>query len=793
MENITAAASTSLPSRLSKYTVAVPVVAAAIMIMFVILVWQLIEGDQLRRSNAGTRSNAERFASQLEAHVATRLDIGEYIAQEWSRGNIKTIEEFQRETDPVHKLFRDFQAINWVDTNGVVQWVTPLEGNEAVLGLDIRALKIPSTVLAEAERTRRMQVTPPITLTQGGLGFVGYYPLQKNGLPDGTLTIVFRARSLVDGAFRDGVGDEYHFVVSDGENEIYDSANMAGPHPHLRIIQNQFQVGNRIWTVSVMPTVPHLKRIASIIDEIVLVVGLILVSITAYLIHLLMARQLSLRESEERFRDFANVSSDWFWEMDANLKFSFFSDHFEDVTGVPPKALLGKTREETGIPDVDPAAWAKHLDNLKYKREFHDFIHPRTGADGDIVWISIGGIPIFNEAGDFLGYRGTGSDVTVRKKAEIELLRNQHQLKTAVEFAKIGYWEWDEIRDCATYYTQDLMEILDIAPEYFAGGELRGEMDREHIHPDDLKRYIYIVNFSDGTEDRYDISYRAVKRNDDITYCREIGEAVRNKSGKIIRSFGTVQDVTDTILKENALEKALADAERANQSKSEFLATMSHEFRTPLNAILGFSEMMRAQYFGPLGSDNYSEYANDIHGSGKHMLALVNDVLDIATIEVGKRSLSLETINIRDVVMDCFRNVEPAAKAAHIELFCDAPDNLPNLLADKRSIYQIILNLLSNAIKFTQQNGSISVSLKSIDQAVTVTVTDTGVGIEPERMPTITDPFSQSHVDPHITQEGTGLGLSIVKSLVSAHDGTLDIKSDVGKGTAVSVTFPSPA
>jgi len=259
-----------------------------------------------------------------------------------------------------------------------------------------------------------------------------------------------------------------------------------------------------------------------------------------------------------------------------------------------------------------------------------------------------------------------------------------------------------------------------------------------------------------------------------------------------IKNFSAViHDITERKATEEALQEALAQAERANQAKSEFLATMSHEFRTPLNAILGFSEMMRTQCFGPLGSDNYTEYASDIYNSGEHMLGLVNDILDISAIEAGKRPMVRETVEVGELLSDCVRSVDHSISGSGVVLNVQpVPADLPYLYADRRSIAQIILNLLSNAIKFTDRGGIITVTVTGRDGRIAIEVRDTGVGIEADRLDSITGPFSQTYSDPHQPQEGTGLGLSIVKSLVEAHDGELTIDSAVGTGTTVTVDFP---
>jgi signal transduction histidine kinase len=236
--------------------------------------------------------------------------------------------------------------------------------------------------------------------------------------------------------------------------------------------------------------------------------------------------------------------------------------------------------------------------------------------------------------------------------------------------------------------------------------------------------------------------------------------------------------------------KALVIAEHANHAKSEFLATMSHEFRTPLNAILGFSDLMRSQFFGPLGSKNYQEYMHDIHESGTHMLALVNDVLDISEIEAGKRSIVKEPIDLGELLSDCIKKLEILAREKNIPISFELEEGLPLLLADKRSIVQIAQNLLSNAIKYSGRDGAVACAAQRVNGRLAITFSDNGIGIPSNQIDRITDPFRRARTDPNVPQEGAGLGLSIVKSLVEAHDGDLIIDSTVDIGTTVTVTLP---
>ncbi|MBT7943680.1 MAG: HAMP domain-containing histidine kinase, partial [Alphaproteobacteria bacterium] len=220
------------------------------------------------------------------------------------------------------------------------------------------------------------------------------------------------------------------------------------------------------------------------------------------------------------------------------------------------------------------------------------------------------------------------------------------------------------------------------------------------------------------------------------------------------------------------------------------LATMSHEFRTPLNAILGFADILSNQYLGPIGKSKYLEYATDIQDSGNYLLELVNDLLDLSTIEAGKQNLQKEPVSIEELIEDCSHIISEQAKLKNITFSANYSTWLPSIFGDPRSLKQILLNLFSNAVKFTPEGGDVTVSVLSENDEVILTVVDTGIGIDPEKIPLLTDPFVKAHEDPYLSNQGTGLGLTITKSLINLHDGTLDIASELGQGTTVTVMLP---
>ncbi len=235
-----------------------------------------------------------------------------------------------------------------------------------------------------------------------------------------------------------------------------------------------------------------------------------------------------------------------------------------------------------------------------------------------------------------------------------------------------------------------------------------------------------------------------------------------------------------------------ANDEIADRAKTEFLAKTSHELRTPLNAIIGFSEMIRSHTFGPVGNPKYVEYAEDIHQSGKHLLALINDILDLSKVEAGKLELNEEAIDLDRLLGDCAGLVNQRIDAGGLRFERDLPLGLPLIWGDARHFKQILLNLLSNAIKFTPPGGRISLAVSADSAAgLTITVADTGIGIAPGDIAKALAPFGQVENAMSHTFDGTGLGLPLSRALVEAHGGSLRLASEVDRGTVVTLTFPA--
>ena len=252
----------------------------------------------------------------------------------------------------------------------------------------------------------------------------------------------------------------------------------------------------------------------------------------------------------------------------------------------------------------------------------------------------------------------------------------------------------------------------------------------------------------------------------------------------------------DALFGELEQAKAISDearrrAEEANVAKSRFLATMSHELRTPLNAILGFSEVMMAEIMGPLNNNTYKDYAGNIHDSGKHLLHLINEILDLSRIEAGRYELTEEPIQLIDIADDCLRLLKLRAENKGLELVEHLAENLPQVWADERALRQIVLNLLSNALKFTPRGGRIELIIAMTDDGgQMLSVRDNGPGIPADELPKVMLAFGQGSLAHKTAEGGTGLGLPIVRNLVELHGGRFELRSELRKGTEAIVLFP---
>ena len=510
----------------------------------------------------------------------------------------------------------------------------------------------------------------------------------------------------------------------------------------------------------------------------------------------------ALAESEERFRLAVEAARCGIWEWDLAAGELYMSD----ITGVmlgwggggvaPTAQVLERVAPEhrDRVRQAIAAAMAQGAFDVSFR------VQRLEGA----VWIDARGQAV-GEAGlgGFSRLVGVAVDVTEERIAQVRAQAAEVRLQGAIESVPEGFVLWDR-KERLVLCNQNFRRFFALEPrllkpgaprpavERLMRGAFKGEppvMQGGEAHEAELQDGRWLTLSERRTADG---GY--VVTCVDVTVLKQQEEARRLNEEKLQRAVVGLERAraeADELAQKYAAEKVRAEG--ANRAKSEFLANMSHELRTPLNAINGFSEMMVAEMFGPLGDARYRTYSQDILNSGQHLLALINDVLDMSKIEAGKLNLRFEPVRLDELAEDAVRLIKNRAETAGLTVAIDVPA-LPEVEGDYRALKQVLLNLLSNAVKFTPRGGRIVLRAEgrrdNMGERVKVSVADTGIGIAAQDLVRLARPFEQIESQQSKTQQGTGLGLALSKSLVEMHGGMLEIESQPGLGTTVGFLLP---
>ncbi|MEI6985697.1 MAG: ATP-binding protein [Rhodospirillaceae bacterium] len=415
------------------------------------------------------------------------------------------------------------------------------------------------------------------------------------------------------------------------------------------------------------------------------------------------------------------------------------------------------------------------------------FVTARDDAEAETRGLSIGAIDFITKPINPAIVRARVRNHLTQRRIENALRGTARRLAEAEGLAHVGAWEWNIITDTFEL-SEEWMCIHGCREPVISFDDLVAL-----VHPDDRDRMSTTLHDAASHLERFDLYYRIRRQIDDALRIVQVrGHIERGADGSSLRMHGATQDVTEQKLAEIELARLKEDAEESNRAKSAFLATMSHELRTPLTSIIGFSEIIRDQCFGPVGTPAYAEYAGDINESGLHLLDLINDILDIAKIESGKLVIAPSHINTEAVMASMYRLVRQRAILQNLEFSLSLQPDLPPLWADERAVKQVVYNMLSNAIKFTPKMGCIVLAAEANENGgVNIVVTDTGIGIPPNHLARVMRPFEQ--IDNRYSRAGggTGLGLPLINGLMEMHKGTMTVESTFGEGTTVRVWFPA--
>ena len=510
----------------------------------------------------------------------------------------------------------------------------------------------------------------------------------------------------------------------------------------------------------------------------------------------------ALGESEKRLRAVVEDQTDLICRFKPDGTLSFVNGAYCQFYGKPRQELLGTNFLHTlSVEDLSiPLSW---FEALPRERPMVSFDHRVVGPDDAMVWQQYTVRRLFRENGETLEFQAVIQNITHRKQCEQTLGASERKYRSLVANIPDVIWTWNTNRELV-YISDNVEKILGYtALELMRSG---GTLWIDRIHPSDITNVEAAYQMLFAKETAFDLEYRIRRKDGQWIWLQSRAPFTYMRDGARCTD-GLMSDISQRKQVEEVLQHAKDAAEAANRAKSQFLASMSHELRTPLNAIIGFSEILGDRTFGDL-NPRQTKYANNILSSGRHLLQLINDILDLSKVEAGKLELIRTSFGVTQALQNVEAILKTLANKKNIALDFHLVANLPPLLADEAKFKQIMYNLLSNAIKFTPDGGRVTVTaaLRShvsgdglpglkfppAGECLEVAVADTGIGVHPRDHRRIFAEFEQVDSSYGRHQQGTGLGLALTKRLIELHGGQIRIESEGIEGKGSRFTFQLP-
>jgi PAS domain S-box-containing protein len=508
------------------------------------------------------------------------------------------------------------------------------------------------------------------------------------------------------------------------------------------------------------------------------------------------AAERAMSESEKRFRAVVEDQTDLICRFKPDGLLTFVNDSFCHFHGKSSDELIGTNFFQT-LSKEDAAVPLSYINSMPADEPVVSFDYRLRSRDDQAVWHQYRVRRLFEEKGDTREFQAVIQDITRRKQSEEALRMSEEKYRSLIDHIPDVVWTANSNRELI-YISGNADKVLG----YNSADLLGGQLWLNRIHPEDAARVeqAYQKLFSQG--EKFDVEYRFSRKDGEWIWLHNRALTTCQREGAMCAD-GIFKNITQRRLAEAALQQTKEAAEAANLAKSQFLANMSHELRTPLNAVIGFSEILADKTFGEL-NDRQLKYSNNILNSGRHLLQLINDILDLAKVEAGHVELMCNDFNIVKALSEVQTIVKTLANKKHIEIGIWTAPDLPSLFADEAKFKQIMYNLLSNAIKFTPDGGKVFVAAdrhnavgpdkSQTGECTRIAVSDTGIGIKANDQERIFKEFEQVDSSYGRQQQGTGLGLALTKRLVELHGGRIWLESEgiEGKGSTFTFLIPLP-
>jgi PAS domain S-box-containing protein len=489
-----------------------------------------------------------------------------------------------------------------------------------------------------------------------------------------------------------------------------------------------------------------------------------------------------LEASLRRNRDILSSMNDGYFAISGDWVYTDLNDRAAELVGKTRAEMLNRRMSDV-FPDSQDGVWQQRFRVVKETGQSIQTYEYYPAMDR---WYAASINPF--EDGVSVFFR----DMTDLRRNEKALQQRDGLLRAGAQLARFGTWVWDITEDRCLVCSEEMAALFGMSVEEYLSDRGTLRQMRSRIHPEDTAIFDSTVSVTPG--DTYSIEFRVAHRSGEWRHIQEIGRAYREEDGTHVHCIGVSHDITEIKNTEFELRHLAEEAsqlarlaEEANRAKSDFLASMSHELRTPLNAIIGFSEMLLLLE-DTLDRDRAKDYHLSIRESGRHLLDLINDILDLAKVEAGRVELGVDQVDLAAVVVECAKYLDHTARQRSVTIATDI--GCDGLRSDRRLVKQILLNLAANAVKFNRSGGSVTMATRRRGDVVELEVTDTGIGMTADDLKRVLKPFVQLESAYQRSREGSGLGLSLVDRFARLLGGRLDLRSTPGVGTTAIVFLP---
>lgn len=496
----------------------------------------------------------------------------------------------------------------------------------------------------------------------------------------------------------------------------------------------------------------------------------------------------ALMKKEKEYRALIDAVNDIIFETTVQGKISFLNDAWVRITGFEIEQSMDRDIFGLIHPQDQEEQRLNFAQMVAGKRGgYHFFTRLRT-TSGSFRAVEMSVSMVRQDGSKNLRVVGTITDIEERRRAEKALGEAEKKFRAIVENAAGGIYQ---VTPEGQYLSANpaMAGILGYeSPEHMLR-EVKNA--HEDIYADGRERAQFIQKLDTLGMVR-NFETQIFTKDGQKIWISENARAIRDEDGNVLYYEGSIENISKRKEIEIKLREAKVQSDLSSRAKSEFLANMSHELRTPLNAIIGFSEIIKNEVLGPLSSGQYKEYVRDIHDSGKRLLTIINEILDVSRIETGQRSLNEGVVELSRISKSCISFVRPKAEQGGLTLINLMDGKAPKLIGEELAIKQILLNLLSNAVKYTGEGGRVTLSHEiDHDGQLRISVTDTGIGLDEAEIKKALSPFGQVETAFNRAGSGAGLGLTLVDSLMKLHGGRLELFSKKGVGTTATVVFPA--